>query len=336
MATLSATNLTLLDWAKRLAPDGNVAAVAELLSQTNDILQDAVFREGNLPTGHRESIRTGLPTAYWRAINAGIPSSKSTTAQVDEGCAILESRSHVDVELLKLNGNAGSFRASEDIAFIEAMNQTMAQTLFYGNIATDAKSFTGLATRYGALTGAGNIQNVLDGGSAGGQTDNTSVYLVVWGDQTVFCPFPKGSQAGLMHQDLGEESVTDGSGNWYQAARTLYQWKAGLVVKDWRYVVRIANIDVSNLVTESSNADLIKLMTKALYRIPNLRMGRPAFYVNRTVHEMLAIQALNKSQQVLRINEATTQYGTPHSWTSFLGVPIRCCDQILNSEARIT
>jgi hypothetical protein len=82
MATLATGALTLADWAKRLDPDGKVPAVAELLSQSNEILEDAVFQEGNLPTGHRVIIRTGLPTAYWRSINQGIPTSKSTTAQV--------------------------------------------------------------------------------------------------------------------------------------------------------------------------------------------------------------------------------------------------------------
>ena len=43
MATLSTTALTLADWAKRIDPNGVVPTVAELLSQTNEILDDAVF-----------------------------------------------------------------------------------------------------------------------------------------------------------------------------------------------------------------------------------------------------------------------------------------------------
>jgi hypothetical protein len=151
MATLLATNLTLADWAKRVDPDGTAPVVAELLSQSNEILDDAVFAEGNLPTGHRVVIRTGLPTVYWRALNQGIPNSKSTTAQVDEACGILEARSEVDKDLAMLNGNTAAFRLSEDSAFIEAMNQTQATTLFYGNPAIDPKQFLGLASRYSAI-----------------------------------------------------------------------------------------------------------------------------------------------------------------------------------------
>lgn len=338
MATLTATALTLADWAKRLDADGRVPTVAELLSQTNEILEDALFKEGNLPTGHREVIRTGLPTVYWRAINQGVPSSKSTTAQVDEAVGMLEAYSRVDVDLANLNGNSGAFRLSEDSAFLEAMNQTQASTMFYGNPGTDPKQYLGLAPRYSSLS-AGNAQNILDAGGTG--SDNTSIYLVVWGEQTVFCTFPKGSTAGLKHEDQGQLTVYDANGNPYQALQTHYQWKNGLVVKDWRYVVRICNVDVSDLIgqtgTQASTAstNIMKLMARAFYRIPNIRMGRAAFYMNRTVHSGLSLAAMDKTSNVLKIEQGLTQFGTPHSWLSFLGAPLRQVDQILNTEARV-
>jgi len=339
MATLSATALTLADWAKRIDPEGRVPVVAELLSQSNEILEDCMFKEGNLPTGERVVIRTGLPTVYWRALNQGIPNSKSTTAQVDEACGILEARSEVDKDLAMLNGNTAQFRLSEDTAFLEAMNQTQATTLFYGNPGTDPKQFLGLAARYSSLSG-GNAQNILSAGGSG--SDNTSIYLVVWGDNTVYCPFPKGSKAGLIHEDLGEQTVYNSDGTRLQAYATRYQWKNGLVVKDWRYVVRICNIDVSDLIaqtgTQAANVStaIIKLMARALYRIPNMSMGRAAFYMNRTVHSGLALAAMDKSQYVLKIEQGLTQFGQPNSWLSFLGVPLRRVDAILNTEAVVS
>ena len=341
MATLSNSNLTLADWAKRTDPDGRVPVVAELLSQSNEILDDCVFKEGNLPTGERVVIRTGLPTVYWRALNQGIPSSKSTTAQVDEACGLLESRSEVDKDLAMLNGNTAQFRLSEDTAFLEAMNQTQATTLFYGNPATDPKTFLGLAPRYSAISGAQNAQNVLSAGGADAAV-NTSIYLVVWGDQTVYCPFPKGSKAGLIHEDLGEQTVYNSDGTRLQAYATRYQWKNGLVVKDWRYVVRICNVNVTHLLAQSdsqaatASTAIIKLMSRALYRIPNMAMGRAAFYMNRTVHSGMAIAALDKSQYVLKVNEGLTQFGMPSSWLSFIGVPLRRVDAIVNTEAVVS
>ncbi|MCE5328154.1 MAG: hypothetical protein LLG01_17235, partial [Planctomycetaceae bacterium] len=326
-AALSAQFPTLVDVTKRLDPNGNIASVAELLAQTNEIIKDAVFIEGNLPTGHRVTIRTGLPTVYWRAINQGVPRSKSTTAQVDESCGMLEAYSAVDVDLARLNGNSAAWRLSEDTPFIEAMNQTQANTLFNGNPITDPRQYLGLAGRYSAISGAGNAQNVISG--SGSSTVNTSIYLVVWGEQTVFCTYPKGSQAGLQATDQGQLTVYDSNSNPYQAYQSHYKWDNGLVVKDWRYCVRICNIDTTNLVAESSAADLIKLMVKAMYRIPNLAMGRPAFYANRTVSEMLAIQALNKSNGVLSVQEALSQFGRPTTELRFLGIPVRTCDKIL-------
>lgn len=333
MATLAAGALTLADWAKRLDPDGKVPVVAELLSQSNEILEDAVFMEGNLPTGHRVVIRTGLPTAYWRSINQGIPTSKSTTAQVDESVGMLESYARIDKDLAELNGNTAAFRLSEDTAFLEAMNQAQASTMLYGNPATDARQYLGLAPRFGTISGAGNAANIIDAG--GTASNNTSIYLVVWGENTVFCTFPKGSKAGLIHEDQGVMTVYDANNNPYQAYQTHYQWKNGMVVKDWRYVVRIANINTANLVAESSAADLVKLMSRALDRIPNFGMGRAAFYMNRTVYSMLRIQALNKSQNALDVKSGLNQFGTPMSWTQFEGVPLRRVDQLLNTEARV-
>jgi hypothetical protein len=127
-----------------------------------------------------------------------------------------------------------------------------------------------------------------------------------------------------------------------QAYATRYQWKNGLVVKDWRYVVRICNIKVSDLLagtttqTTAIGTNLIKLMARSIYRIPNMAMGRCAFYMNRTVHSGLAVQAMDRSQSVLKVNEGLTQFGQPHSWLSFLGVPLRKVDALLNTEAVVS
>jgi hypothetical protein len=330
--------LTLADHAKRVDPDGSVAQIAEMLSNSNEILEDAVFAQGNLPTGHRTVIRTGLPAVYYRAINQGVPPSKSTTATVDEQVGMLEARSHIDTKLAELSDDVAAFRLSEDAPFLEAMNQTQATTMFYGNPATDPRGYLGIAPRYSSLT-AGNGANIIDGGGSG--TDNTSIYLVVWGEQTAFCTFPKGSQAGLKHRDLGEDDVLDASGGYFRALKTLYQWDNGFVLKDWRYVVRIANIDVSDLLaqttTQSSTAAtaIINLMARALDKVPNLAMGRPAFYMNRTVHSLLRIAAMNKAGNVLGIIQGLNQFGTSQSWTAFDGVPLRKSDAILNTESRV-
>lgn len=339
MATLAATALTLVDYAKRLDPATNSVsvAIAELLSQNNAILTDMLWKEGNLSTGHRITMRTGLPTPTWRKLNQGVASSKSTTAQVDETVGMLEAIGEIDKDLAELNGNSAAFRLSENSAHMESMSQNMASTLFYGDHTTNPERFLGLAPRYSTISGATNGQNVISGSGSG--SDNTSVWLVGWGDNSVYGIFPKGSKAGLQHDaGNGVEWAFDSNNNRYKAYIDHYQWKAGIALKDWRYVVRIANIDVSNLIAESSAADLIKLMSRAIDRLPTVEGIKPVFYCNRTVFSMLKIQALNKSASALSVTDALTQFGGKGGakQLEFLGIPVRLCDKILETEATIS
>jgi hypothetical protein len=330
--------VTLLDIAQATGPDGNIATVAELLTQRNEILLDMAWTEGNLPTGMKASIRTGLPTPIWRSFYQGTPPSKSSRAQITDTTAMLEDRSEVDVKEANLNGNLNAFRLSEASAHIEGMNQKMATALFYGNQATNPEQFNGLSPRYNTVVPANNqlAQNVIDAG--GTAADNASIWLVVWGKETVTGIYPKSSKAGVYHEDLGQIDAFDANNNRFRAYADLWQWDCGLHVKDWRYVVRICNIDVAKLVTETGSADLIKLMIRAGNRIPHRGMGKAAFYANRTIKEMLSIQALNKSQNALSIKDAVMQFGDVGIETqelTFLGTPVRTCDQLITTEARV-
>lgn len=332
MATLSSNALTLADHAKRVDPMGKVPKIAELLGQTNEILDDMLFIEGNLPTGHRSVIRTGLPTVYWKLLNQGVQPSKSLTAQIDEQCGMLEAWSEVDKDVAELNGNVNSFRLSEAAAFIEAMNQEFASTLIYGNSSVSPEEFTGLAIRYSSLS-ATNAQNIISGSGSG--SDNSSIYLVVWGEQTVHGIFPKGSKAGLEHENLGLQTVqtsTSVAGTRLRAYQDRFHWKVGLNVKDWRYVVRICNLDISNLVAKSSAADLIDLMIKAIHRIPNLNMGKPCFYMNRTCLQMLDIQRRDDILQAGIKYEEVDGKLIPH----FRGIPIKKVDALIETESAVS
>jgi hypothetical protein len=333
MSVLGSNVLTLADHAKRLDPDGKTSSIVELLSQSNELLQDMLWMEGNLPTGHRTTVRTGLPTVAWRLLNQGVQPSKSTTAQIDEACGMLEAWSEVDKDLAELNGNTASFRLSEASAFIEAMNQEMASTVFYGNSGTAPEEFTGLSARYSSLSAA-NGQNIVSGGSS--DTDNSSIWLVVWGGQTVHGIFPKGSKAGLVHNDHGLVTVETSAGiagTRMRAYQDQWQWKCGIALKDWRYAVRIPNIDISNLVGKSSAADLFDLMIKAVHRVPNLKMGKAAFYMNRSCFQMLDIQ---KRDDV--IAGGGLQYGNADGKIeySFRNIPVRICDALLQNESAVS
>jgi hypothetical protein len=332
MATVGTNLLTLADWAKRLDPDGKIPAIVEMLSQKNEVLDDMKFAEGNMPTGHRSVLRTSLPTVSWRRINEGVTPSKSTTAQIDDSCAILEAWSEVDCELAKLGGNVSSFRLSEATSFVESMSQEMASTLFYGNASTAPEEFNGLATRYSATSGA-NGQNIVLGGGSG--SDNSSIWLVVWGSG-IHGIFPKGSQAGLKHTDHGEVTVetTAGiAGSRMRAYQDQFTWHTGLTVRDWRDAVRIPNIDISNLVAKSSAADLFDLMIKATHRVTSLSSGTPVFYCNRTVKQMLDIQGRDDVQTGGQLSYSNVD-GKP--LMTFRGIPVRTVDALTEAESTVS
>ena len=337
MATLASNVLTLADWAKRRDPKGKTGPIVETLSQTNRVLDDMLYKEGNLPTGERTNIRTGLPAVYYRLMNQGVPKSKSTTAQITENAAELTALSEVDRGIAELESDVSAFRLSESVAFLESMSQKQAETLFYGS-AANPEEYVGLANRYSSLSG-GNAQNILSAGGAG--SDNTSVWLVSWGANTIHGVFPKESKAGISHEDGGIDWAFDSDNNRFKAYIDSYTWKNGLVVKDWRYGVRIPNVDISDLVGQtgtqalSASTAIIKLMVRSIDRLP-MAGSNTAFYVNRTVASHLRLAAMDTSNSVVTIEAAVNQFGSNIMELKFLGIPVRIVDQLLETESVVS
>ena len=346
MATLGTTSVTLADWAQEQDPDGRTAVIVDLLSQANEILDDMVWLEGNLVTGHRGSVRTSLPSPTARPINAGVPNAKTTSAVVTAACGNFEAYSLIDKDLADLNGNTAAFRMNQDRGFFEGMAQYMAGQLFYGYAPTSPATFTGLAPYYATVTtnNAQTANNVLDMG--GIASTNTSLWLASWSADTCHGIFPKGKKAGLQHVDMGEWPVQDASLNWYQAYRSHFKWEAGLFVADWRFQVRAANIDVTTLAgTQAPN--LINALDRMLERPPRLMAraastqkvndasgtvaggDRSVLYANRVVRTWLKIQMHNKPNLLLTLDNWD---GKPVM--SYCGLPIRTVDQLVSTESR--
>lgn len=340
----------LVDWARRADPDGSIAIVAELLSQCNEVMKDMIWQEGNLPLGHKVTVRSGLPQGTWRSANQGVASSKSITDQFQFSIGQLQAYSIVDKTLANLNGNVAKFRYSEDMAHIEGLSQQVASGLFYSNESTNPSQFTGFSPLYNTTntSTAQNAKNVLDAGGAG--NNNLSIWLVGWGDHTTFGIFPKGSQAGLIYEDKGDiVPQYDGNGNRFEAYTSLFQFNVGLCIKDWRYNVRIANVDTTSAGLQGATPpDLFALMSRAVVRLPTAsrRLSGitesdapddpvpgilPAWYVNRTGREYMDIQAIRDRNVLLSSKDYA---GDPV--LMFRDVPIRVVDALTNSETLVS
>lgn len=329
MGVLTHNNPTLADVASRMDDKGSISDIIEMLTETNEILEDATWLEANGFTEHKTTVRSGLPQGTWRMLNYGVQPEKSTTVTIKDSMGMLESYALTDKALADLNGNSAAWRLSEERAFVEGMNQNLANTLFYGDTSATPQRFTGLAPRFNSKA-AENGQNIIDAGGTG--NDLTSIWLCVWGPNTLHGIYPKGSKAGLVIRDLGEDTVKDAEGGEYQAYRTHYKWDAGLTLRDWRYVVRIANINWQQLTKDAqAGADLIDLMTQAIELLPNANMGRAVFYVNRKVRSFLRRQIANK---VVGSTLTMEQVAGKHV-VSFDGIPVKRSDALLLSEAQV-
>lgn len=335
MATIGESFLDLIDVFKRSESDDRIqiATIIEMLKETNSWLEDALTMEANLGTRHRTTLRTSLPTGAWGKLYQGVPASKSGTAQVEDTTGFFEVLSSVDTRLLNLSGNENAIRLSEATAALEEVSQNISSNLVYGNEELNPDRFTGFAPRFNSLSGDTGGQ-IVDAGGTG--PDNTSVWFVTWADEACHMIYPAGTQAGITRDDKGEQRVTDGSGNAYYVKEELFTQHAGLTVRDYRQVARIANIDVSDLAAGS--VDIYKFMRQAFWKIRKHRMtgARMAIYANSNVLEALDADSTPTTSTSASFVRLRPQEVDGMEVMTYRNMPVRQVDAILNTEAQVT
>jgi hypothetical protein len=100
------------------------------------------------------------------------------------------------------------------------------------------------------------------------------------------------------------------------------------VVRDWRYFVRIANIDISDLGTIANTKNLINWMVQSTERIPSFGKGRAAFYMNRTLREKLRLGILERVSSNLSWETVSGK-----RVMTFDDIPVRRTDALVNTES---
>ena len=341
-------NLSLADWALRLDPNGAVGDILEMLSQCNEILSDIVWEESNKADGHQTILRTELPQPAYRAFNAGVPGTVSKVSRVEDKWGELFDWSYVDKSLADITGDHRKMRMMEDQAHIEGMAQKVASDLFYQDTASNMAAFTGFSSRYGALSAYASGKNVINGGGSG--SSNSSIWLLGWSPDTLHGFFPKGTVAGMVYKDWGDiVPLRDQStGYEYQGYRSSFTWRLGLATPDWRWGVRIANLDTTSAGLKGvAPFDIFAGLSAAVNALPNLgRISninktddprrpsmnvKPAIYVNRMVRTAMDIQAIRDRNVLLTPSEYAG-----FAVTDFRGIPIRICDALINTESTVS
>lgn len=329
MAVLSTGNLTLLDLAKSQDPNGNLATVIETQTRTEEFLLDVNFKQGNLDTGHRTTLRTGVPEATLRMFNEYVAPTKGTKAQVTFETTMADTWLEADAELVKMAANPEGYLAMESLANLEGLARTMADTMIYGNHKLNPRECTGIMDYYSDSTAESGENLILAGGSG---SDNASILYVGWGDMSCTGIVPKNAPTGLQVQDFGEQTVSDSAGGRLRVRQMKMNQHFGLAMEDWRYSGRIANIDRSLLLANPLTAyDLPDLMFSLLESVKDSNMVRGTFYMDKTIRSVLRKQLANRTA------------GSTLQWDEVGGIrtmmfqdkPIRVTDAMRVNEATV-
>ena len=331
MATIGKSYLDIRDVYAQKEGNGNITStIIDLFVQENPILEDAIAIECNDGTNHLTTVRNGLPEVEFRKFYQGVKPSKGEYTQIKDSTAMLDDYSVCDKKLADMSGNKAQFRLNEARSHIQAMNNKAAETIMYGNKGVNDAAFDGLAVRYNKISSTkGDVgYQIIDAGGTG--SDNTSIWFVTWGDNQTHLIYPKGSKAGLQHEDKGNVTETINGNEKFEAYMDYFSWDFGMSVRNYRANCRIANIDVSDLATGNA-ADLFGLMIEAYHKIKKFaKGGKTVIYCNDTIETYFHKQAANKSNVYLTLDEVG---GKPI--TSFLKMPIKGLDVILDTEARV-
>jgi hypothetical protein len=227
-----------------------------------------------------------------------------------------------------------NIRADEANGHMEALAQEAATAIVYHNSAIDPKKPMGFAPRFNSFS-AENGSQLVDGGGSG--SDNTSIWMITWERSACHLIYPKGTKAGISREDLGKIPASDANGNRYMVYREEFRWHLGLAVRNWQYVARVCNIDVSDLTEDAATgADIINLMTEMYYKHKGRRVpkGKTCIYANTTIVKFLDYQSRLAQNKNLFLTWG--EYGpNAKEVLMFRGIPIRECDCILNTEATV-
>ena len=170
---------------------------------------------------------------------------------------------------------------------------------------------------------------------------NRSIWLIKWDPDIITGIYPKNTMGGLDHEDATNASgegahgfpaaaaLADASGNKFMGYEDHWIWRAGLMVKDWRYAVRIANIDLTLLtLNHATGPNLQDLMTQASELIED--SNGAIFYVPKAIRSYLRRQVLNDKNAFM----SWDQIGGKRV-LSFGESPIRRTDALNTNEARV-
>lgn len=318
--------LTYVETAKRISPQGELMTIVEVLAEENPIVQDIPMREANDRFVNKTTRRGQLPSGSWRKLNAGVAAESSQTIELIDGMGFLESYSEPDKDIIDSMPNPAQARSDEDMGFVEGLGQTLATAIIYANSFTDPEQPHGIAPRLSSLAATTNV--IGEGGSG---SDVTSVFMIRWGLREVYGIYPRGMNGdlGIQKRDLGEDTHTDSAGKKHQIYRTHFKVNFGLVVADPKCYCRLANIESSGATNTFDEDNIITLKNRMRGK------GKGAMlYANDTVLSQMEIAAKDKLNIFYSFAQGEGLFGG--DVLKAKQMPVRPCDAIVNTETALT
>lgn len=329
MATLT-SYYSLVEQAKRVNPDGTLAAIVEVLNRKmGEILSEAPWVKSNDVWTNKTVRRATLPTASRRKLNSGVSAGVSRTTEIMDVMEMLEVYAKYDKAWIDSFEDPSKARLQEAKAFIEGMGQQLIADIIYCDSNADPDGMHGLAPRLSTV----DSEYVINTGGSG--SDVTSVYVVTWGENEVFLTYPRNiNNLGIEHKDLGEVTLTEydtagaATGREYQGYKDWFGVKCGLVVKNPRCIGRVANIETSGSSNIFDEDNLITLLE-------NMEVNENTrIYCNQTIITQARIKLKDKNN----VHWAPMQGLGGLPFLTFDEIPVRKIDKsiLLNTETAIS
>lgn len=315
--------------AAKMTHNNEIIDVAEVLNETNDVINDAIVQRGNDITSHVVARRTALPTATWVKVGNGWNPSVGLLQQARETIGQLKARYQCPQDVMRLQPNPEKYRMQQERAYIESMGQEFANTLVAGSTTNGPpEEFDGLLARYNTLS-TNNAYYVLNNGaSLGTGASLTSIWFIQWRPGAAYLIYPRNAEGGgIKKEDKGLNLTTGDNSQNLWAYITEFSWDVGLCIEDTRSVKRLCNISTASA-TDANTLDEDKVIqVRNNFKTP----GTIYMYCNETIYTQLQILAKDKTNVNWGENNP---FGRPQMY--FLDMPVRRLDAIATTETLVS
>jgi len=330
---LDKLNLLEVSKLKNVQGGGEYYQVVNLLAQQHANLKYGQWIPTNMTMTNVASIIVGEPNVYTRRFNQGTPASRPTFDTVVDDTALIEAFAVTDATMLRVTGSADQTRSRVNRTYQSAMAKKLGELQFYGNTADDETEFNGLFTRP-SLAAAGDY--TIDCEGAG--PDIGSILVLRFTEDGLFWTYPRNTQAGLIHEDLGVQLLqesTDTAGRMIRCFVDQWQWFCGLAMPDLRCAGRLANIDVSEMKAAFGAQEVTDYGTNVIYQLDemidrvNVGPGQIVLMMPRAIRS--GINRLAKIMAMGNVSVAKDVFSKPVlHWQGMY--PMEICDQMVITE----